>query len=191
MAGFECGKRQDRDHRMGRGQKALERLLRIVPLEYEQRHAVARSSLALVREYLRRIAEWDELTGRLVGLHTRDVLWVDLAGLLLPELVLAPELATGLSGFQLHIGLAEQIATNFVRWEAAAGHSNLAESGLWEPYEPLIRLFERGGELFTHHGFIHVEHCASFMPGELRSFINTTPLFDLHPRELDKLDRLG
>jgi hypothetical protein len=81
-----------------------------------------------------------------------------------------------------------QVAAHYVRWEAAAGHSILAESGLWEPYEPLIRLLERGGELFTHHGFIHVEHGACFMPGELASFAGLPPLLDLHARELDKLD---
>lgn len=176
---------------MGRGRQALERVLRIAPQGYNQSHAVAKSSLALVKEYLRRVAEWSELSGQGAELGTRDALKADLAGLLLPELVLAPELASGLSGFQLHGGIAVLVAANYVRWEAAAGHAALTESGLWEPYEPLVRLFERGGELFTHHGFIHVEHGACFMPGELRTFTDLPPLLDLHPRALDKLDRAG
>jgi len=74
------------------------------------------------------------------------MLRLDLAGLLLPELVPIPELIAGLTEFRLHGGIAVQVAANFVRWEAAAGHAAFTESGLWEPYEPLVRLFERGGE---------------------------------------------
>jgi hypothetical protein len=50
---------------VGRGKSALDRVLRITPLGYNQSHAVARSSLALVREYLRRVAEWTKLSGQL------------------------------------------------------------------------------------------------------------------------------
>jgi hypothetical protein len=174
---------------VGRGRDAVERLLRIAPQGGNQSHIVARSSIALVKEYLRRVAEWAELSGQAADLDTRDVLRVDLAGLLLPELLPAPVLMAALSAFQLHGGIATRVAANYVRWEAAAGHVALVETGMWEPYEPLVRLFERGGELFTHHGFIHVEHSACFMPGELHSFASLPPLLDLHPRALDKLDR--
>jgi hypothetical protein len=173
---------------LGRGQVALDRVLRISSQGYNQSHAVARSSIALVKEYLRRVAEWAELSGQLSGLGPRDVLRVDLAGLLLPELVPAQDLTAKLVGVQLH-GIAAQVFANFVRWEAAAEHRLLIESGLWEPYEPLIRLFERGGELFTHHGFIHVEHCACFMPHELLSgYAALAPFLDLRAWALDKLD---
>ena len=86
---------------------------------------------------------------------------------------------------------AAPVLADFVRWEAAAGHSALVESGLWEPYEPLIRLFERGGELFTHHGFIHVEHSASFFPRELKEYGGRAPLLDMRDWALDRLDRAG
>jgi hypothetical protein len=154
-------------------------------------HEVARSSASLVREYLRRLAEWAELSEQLIGLAPRDALKVDLAGYLLPELVLAPDLVAGLEGHRVHGMLAGPVLTNFVRWEAAAGHSALAESGLWEPYEPLVRLFERGGELFTHHGFIHVEHSVSFYPRELKEYFRLPPLLDLRDQALDRLDRGG
>lgn len=172
---------------MGRGQVALDRVLAITLRGYNQSHAVARSSIRLVKEYLRRVAEWAELSGQLSGLGPRDVLRVDLAGLLLPELVPAPELVAKLVGIQLH-GIAAQVFANYVRWEAAAEHRALAESGLWEPYEPLVRLFERGGELFTHHGFIHVEHGACFMPQELKAYAAMPQFLDLRDWALDKLD---
>jgi len=169
----------------------LERVLRIATPGPNRSHAVARSSLALVREYLRRVAEWVELSDQIVGLDPRDALRVDLAGLLLPELVLAPELASSLEDFRLPGMFASPIVAHFVRWEAAVGHTALAESGLWEPYEPLVRLFERGGELFTHHGFIHVEHAASFYPRDLKEYAGRSPLLDLHDRALERLDHAG
>jgi hypothetical protein len=152
---------------------------------------VARSSASLVREYIRRLAEWAELSEQLTGLDPRDTIKVDLTDLLLPELVLAPDQVAGLEGHRVHGMLAGPVPANFVRREAAAGHAALADSGLWEPYEPLVRLFERGGELFTHHGFIHVEHSASFFPRELKEYARLSPLLDLHDRALDRLDRCG
>jgi hypothetical protein len=163
--------------------------LRITPRGYDRSHAVAPSSLALVREYLRRLAEWSELSGHLTGFGARDALRLDLAGLLLPELVLVPELATGLEGLRVSYGLAVQVAAHYVRWEAAAAHPALADSGLWEPYEPLVRLFERGGELFLHHGFVHVEHCACFTPLPLSAYARAPQLHDLGDWALDRLAR--
>jgi hypothetical protein len=172
---------------MGRGQRALDRVLRIAPQGYGRAHAVSASSVALAREYLRRLAEWAELSGQLAGLGARDALRLDLAGLLLPELVLSPDLAAGLGGLKVSYGLVGQVAAHYVRWEAAAEHSALAHSGLWEPYEPLVRLFERGGELFLHHGFVHVEHCTCFTPLALAAYAPAPPLFDLSDRALGRL----
>lgn len=132
---------------MGRGREALERVLRIAPQGDNQSHAVARSSLVLVREYLRRVAKSAELSGQAGGMTARDALRADLAGLLLPELVLSPELAAGLAGLRFHGSILTRVAAHYIRWEAAAGHAALVDSGMWEPYEPLIRLLERGGEL--------------------------------------------
>jgi len=61
-------------------------VLEIATSEGDRSFAIARSSLALVYEYLRRLAEWSESSGRLAGLDPRDALKIDLAGLLLPEL---------------------------------------------------------------------------------------------------------
>ena len=171
---------------MGPGIAAIERLRRIPP--QARSYQVARSSLALVREYLRRVGEWAELSDQVVGESAREVLFADLAGLLLPEMVVDPQLSRELERMQMW-GKLPIIAANYVRWQAAAGHRALAESGLWEPYEPLIRLAERGGELFTHHGFVHVEHGACLMPGPLHDFARLAPLYDLHDGALDKIDR--
>ena len=175
---------------MGRGRQALDRVLGIANPDQNRSDEVARSSLALVHEYLRRLAEWAEASGQVADLDPRDALKVDLAGLLLPELVLSHELAAGLQGHRVYGMLAGPILGYFVRWEASADHPVLAESGLWEPYEPLVRLFEHGGELFTHHGFIHVAHSASFFPRELGEYRSRPPLLDLHDRVLDRLDRI-
>jgi len=176
---------------MGRGQSALERVQRIPRVWSDELRSfnIARSSLRLVVESLRRVAEWVVLSGRGDNLTARDVLTVDLAGLLLPELVVAPALDAELPDPKRLQTCADRIIRNFVRWEASADHPLLATSGLWEPYEPLIRLFERGGELFTHHGFIHVNHCDSFHPKSLREYADVPPMLDLGDHALDRLER--
>jgi hypothetical protein len=81
------------------------------------------------------------------------------------------------------------VARNYIRWEFVAEEPVVAASGLSEPYEPLIRLFERGGELFTHHGFIHVSHGGSFSPQPLLTYAELLPLAVLTDEALGKLDR--
>jgi hypothetical protein len=168
------------------GHAAIERLLRIQPRT--RGYEIGWSSLALVYEYLRQVIEWSELSGRSIGTDVREIVFADLAGLLLPELVLAPPLIRELEQVELP-GKLGFIANNFVRWQAASEHPALANSSLRDPYEPLIRLSERGGTLFTHHGYVHVEHSFSLLPGPLNDFARLPPLFDMHDGALDKIDR--
>jgi hypothetical protein len=177
---------------MRRCQMALERLKRIDPQPLHPSETVARSSCRLVREYLRRVAEWLYLTGRLPDLDTRDALKLDLAGVLVPELSLPSGVDSALrllplSSLGMYVPL---VALNYIRWEFVAEVGVVAASGLAEPYEPLIRLFERGGELMSHHGFIHVSHSGSFWPKPLLAYAELNPLSDLTDQTLSQFDEL-
>jgi hypothetical protein len=143
----------------------------------------------LVQEYLRRVAEWLYLTERPTDLDTRDVLKWDLAAVLVPEMTLPPRFDSALRAVSLG-SLGPLVARNYVRWEFLAEDPVVSASGLSEPYEPLIRLFERGSELFTHHGFIHVSHGGSFWPKPLLTYAELDPLADLTDEALGQLDRL-
>ena len=168
--------------------RALERLRRIKPRSLPSSEVVAGSSCRLVQEYLRRVAEWAFLTGQLTGLDARDALKLDLAELFAPGRALPPAFDPMLQGLSLG-SLGTVVARNYVRWEYVADDPVVAGSGLSEPYEPLVRLFERGGELFTHHGFIHVSHCGSVWPGPLPAYADLEPLADLTDEALDRFDR--
>ncbi|MFO0909746.1 MAG: hypothetical protein U0794_15595 [Isosphaeraceae bacterium] len=174
---------------MRRGQAALERLQRIEPQLLPPSETVVRSSCRLVREYLRRFGEWSYLTGRLTDLDARDALTFDLSSALAPLAQLPSELDMALRALPL-LGHGPVVARNYVRWEFAADLPAVVESGLSEPYEPLVRLLERGGELFTHHGFIHVSHGGSFWPGPLLDYAEREPLADLTDEALNLFDQL-
>jgi hypothetical protein len=177
---------------MRRCQVALERLQRIDPQSLHPSETVARSSCRLVREYLRRVAEWLYLTGRLPDLDTRDALKLDLAGVLVPEMSLPSGVDSALRLLPLgSLGpYVPLVARNFVRWVFVTEEQVVAASGLAEPYEPLIRLFERGGELMTHHGFIHVSHSGSSWPKPLLAYAELDPLTDLTDQTLNQFDEL-
>lgn len=174
---------------MRRGQVALERLRRIELQSLPPSETVVRSSCRLVREYLRRVGEWSYLTGRLSDLDTRDALKFDLSGVLAPETALPSEFDAALRSLPL-MGYGPVVARNYVRWEFAADVPAVVRSGLAEPYEPLVRLFERGGELFTHHGFIHVSHSGSFWPKPLLAYAELECLADLTDLTLNQFDQL-
>lgn len=173
---------------MRRCQTALERLRRIEPQSLPPSETVVRSSCRLVREYLRRVGEWVYLTGRLTDLDTRDALKVDLSEVLAPEALLPSEYDEELKSLPL-MGYGPLVARNYVRWEFAADAPAVVRSGLSEPYEPLVRLFERGGELFTHHGFIHVSHGGSFWPKPLSAYAELECLADLTEVALNQFDQ--
>jgi hypothetical protein len=124
----------------------------------------------------------------LTELDTRDTLKTDLAGVVAVYVRSSVAEAEARSGFRLG-GLAFLVARHYLRWEAVVDEPEVAASGLSEPYEPLIRLFERGGELFTHHGFIHVNHGGCFYPNRLRDYAELPALEDLSDSALDSIDK--
>jgi hypothetical protein len=148
---------------------------------------IDRSSVALAKEFLRRIALWSTKLG--LSVNTATALSVDIAALLIPD-IRAPEdyieqakQAISLSSYR------QMVCLNYLHWSAIATKSEITGYNLPSPYEPAIRLLERGGELFNHNGFIHVSHLICFYPGSLRDYLTTKPLLVLDDVALNALDQ--
>ena len=109
------------------------------------------SHAALVREYLRSMALWADAL-RCEG----DWPFFDVAA------VLAGERSTGRIDPDLQFAPLPELGGAFRAALAAAVHfAEIADRpevrmhGLPDPYEPLVRLFERGGTMTTEHGMIY------------------------------------
>jgi hypothetical protein len=128
----------------------LERLLRIEASEGLRSFDVAGSSIQLVQESLRRFAKIASEFTEMQELTARDVINMDIAKVFCPASMIPNGFAVAIR--QMPATYARRYASNHVHWVLAS------PSNLQDPYEPLLRLFERGGECFIHHGFIHVNH---------------------------------
>jgi hypothetical protein len=164
----------------------VQRWLRITPSTGNRSFEIASSSIRLVREYLRRAAHVVRSQDALKDLTTRDLIFADLAEIIIPRSC-DKSIDEALASWRVDASLryAKTVAHNHVHWTAIAGLNCLDAPEL---HEPLLRLFERGGELFTHHGFIHVNHCNCFWPAPVAAYIESEPMTDLSDGALDPLD---
>lgn len=102
------------------------------------------SHAALLKEYLRRTALWAKALDRRADWPSLDV-----AALLFPDRfspgdVRLPELG----------GAFREPLEAAVHFAAVADTTTVRAFGLPDPYEPVVRLLERGGPLTTEHGMI-------------------------------------
>jgi hypothetical protein len=150
------------------------------------------SHVALMREYLRRAALWAK---RLEA--TDHWPFFDVARLIAPEVRAEPRIVERLEAALQPYSLWPTIKKTCVwylhwqrlelsRTEAVAGYK------LPEPFEPLIRFYERGGRFSTEHGFINVDLVG--IPAKVRgwqAFDSTTPFVALDDQALDRLDAMA
>jgi hypothetical protein len=144
------------------------------------------SRVALMREYLRRAALWArELDA--------EGAWpfFDIAALIAPGLEPPRELAE-----ELETLLYERVGWPTVqtccraalRWAALLDSGRPIPVGLPDPYEPLLLVFERGGEFYIEHVFIELDG-ASIMQKPMAYYVSDEPvLASLDPDYLDELD---
>ncbi|MEP6832318.1 MAG: hypothetical protein ABJB74_02945 [Gemmatimonas sp.] len=134
----------------------LERLLRI---DWRADDARLRSHVVLMREYLRRAAVWAKTLD-----CTEHWPFVDFATYVAPAVRAPQELVHELNG---HLGtkplnaLMRETCVYALHWAALRDDDNATlvdKYSLADPYEPLIRLYERGGHFYTEHGFIYILH---------------------------------
>ncbi|SRR5579883_411663 len=149
------------------------------------------SHVALMREYLRRAALWAKCLEA-----TDHWPFFDVASLIAPAVRAEPRVVERLEAALQPFSLWPTIKKTciwYLHWqrleqcraEAVAGHK------LPEPFEPLIRFYERGGRFSTEHGFINVDRVG--IPAKVRgwqAFDSTTPFVALDDRALDRLDAM-
>ncbi|MCP2328288.1 hypothetical protein HDA40_006795 [Hamadaea flava] len=154
----------------------LARRLRAISWDGGFRHT--RSRVALMSEYLRRAAWWAGHVG-----HPGEWPFFDLAGAVDPTVRAdVTLLGTGIPGWY-----ARRICTwalHFAELRTVAGDRL---PGLDDPFEPLIVLFERGGDFTTAHGRIEVD-LVQFPQRPWTAYRTAVPVVDLDPAALDRID---
>ncbi|MFI6151162.1 hypothetical protein ACIBCA_00490 [Kitasatospora sp. NPDC051170] len=123
----------------------IERLLRINWTNLEGHNAHAASMSKLMIEYLRRAALWAEALG---GPPKWPVF--DIAGVLAPDVHVDAELAERLEEFLAsRVGglTTENACRAAVRWATLRDTTGVQVPDLPDPFEPLILMYERGGEI--------------------------------------------
>ncbi|MGW6197285.1 hypothetical protein ACWF0M_14175 [Kribbella sp. NPDC055110] len=117
----------------------------------EERHSASRGLLAL--EYLRRMAIWAEALG-----VPRQWPFIDLA------VVFDPSVETDagwLRRLEAEVGRelgsrTEQVLTDMFRWASLGDRPKERFPDFDDPYEPMVQVFERGGEIYPGHGSIEL-----------------------------------
>ncbi|TDO66549.1 hypothetical protein EV651_104116 [Kribbella sp. VKM Ac-2571] len=149
--------------------------------EAEERHAKSRGLLAL--EYLRRMAIWADALG-----VPRRWPFFDLAVVFEPSVETDP---TWLQRLEAGVGrelgsLTEQVLTDMFRWASLGDHPKERFPDFDDPYEPMVQVFERGGEIYPGHGFI--ELLAAPVPYRRITERLTQPPFPIDRATLDEVD---
>ncbi|MFJ2024201.1 hypothetical protein ACIODW_10400 [Streptomyces sp. NPDC087897] len=149
----------------------------------------AMSRRLLMREYLRRSALWAQK-------YSAESAWpfFDVTEYVDPEFTLPPSTAHELEDFlrARMSGSVKVTCRGAVRLAELRFHDPaIAATGLPDLYEPLIRLYERGGEFMEDNvGALDLTG-VSFRPGSLQGNASNTPVVALHDAVLDALDVEG
>jgi hypothetical protein len=165
---------------------ALQRLLAI---RWRFDQSKLESHVALMREYLRRAALWSK------SLQAADH-WpfFDVASLIAPKVRADPSLVSEFEKSVSPLALWPTVRKTciwYLHWNAVkeSQAQELAKHNLPEPFDPLIRLYERGGQFQTEHGFINVGLIgitARFQGWQ--AYNRTVPVVDLDDDSLDRVD---
>jgi hypothetical protein len=141
-----------------------------------------RSHIALVEEYLRRSVLWAK------ALKDMDS-WpfFDVALHILPEAQIPEHLINQVID-KLSVDLwVERICKLYLHWAYLKDQPEITAFNLPDPYEPLIRLYERGGRFTTEHGFLYVG-LADVPRRDWRKYDLPNPIVALDDASLDQLD---
>ncbi|MFJ9842338.1 hypothetical protein ACIRYZ_18000 [Kitasatospora sp. NPDC101155] len=167
----------------------MERLVDINWVSMEGRNAHATSRAWLMVEYLRRAALWAEVLG-----GPPRWPYFDVAGALAPDVRVDPEVAERLEKYiEEHVDgvSAEFVCRAAVRWATLRDTPGVQLPDLPDPFEPLILMYERGGEVI-------IDDSRAFNFANIRVQINlwrehlsAEPATALDPDTLDALDREG
>lgn len=164
--------------------QTVERLRRI---RWERPGHRAWSRAVLLREYLRRVAQW-----RAAYDCSPDTPFFDIAACVESSIRVQPELIDGLSkelderGAELDV---IYLVPHIVNWTALRATPGVRLPDLEDPFEPLMLMFERGGGFHMEQG-VNLEWITVSLRG-WRDRLNEQPMASLDPEALDKIDEEG
>jgi len=167
-------------------QPAVEdQLERLLGIDWRPNDERLKSQVALVREYLRRAALWaDRLQ------MAEEWPFFDVALQIDPSIRADPEYVTTLRARLTGIPLHPKVKATSewsLHWAALKAASRTAQFDLPDPYEPLLRMYERGGSFYTEHGFIVIGP-ASVWKGDWRDHLRPEPVTNLDEDALNARD---
>jgi hypothetical protein len=191
---------------------------RIAAISWVERDDRLESHSMLFKEYLRRSALWfravvgdkraddkrilERLRRRTGSLHSNDEASDELRSWPFLNLALrvAPEAAhiddrarmllqESLTHSALRYNrLASMVCRWYVSWAGIESAGLTSKYQLNAPYEPLIRLYERGGDFRTDHGDYRVCYVITIMGAPINVYLHDDGLTDLSDAALDALD---
>lgn len=145
---------------------------RIEAIEWDQDETRGRLHIQLVREYLRRAALWAQALE-----VTQEWPFFDVAQAIDPEIRADPAI---LRRVEEHLDetkaswWATRIAQRALHFAALPPRRDLPD-----PYEPLLVMFEQGGDFTTESGFINVDYVLGLRFGTLGDHLGDEPVIDV------------
>ncbi|MFF2143327.1 hypothetical protein [Kitasatospora sp. NPDC058190] len=164
----------------------LERLTAIKWTNQQGRNAHVASRSRLMVEYLRRASLWAEVLG---GPPKWPIF--DIAGALAPEVRVDPAVAERVEEFLMaHVGgiETENACRAAVRWATLRDTPDVQLPDLPDPFEPLILLYERGGEVIADESRAFNFGGRRVQIRPWREHHSPQPATTLDPTTLDALD---
>jgi hypothetical protein len=145
---------------------------RIEAIEWDQDETRGRLHVQLVREYLRRAALWAQALE-----VTQEWPFFDVA------LAADPNVDTDLDTLRrvrqhLEDTKASWWATRIAEW-ALRFAALTSPYGLPDPYEPLLVMFEQGGDFTTEAGFVNVDFVIGLPIRSLHDHLSEEPVLDV------------
>jgi hypothetical protein len=181
-------------------EQAKERI-KAINWKYDDRYnSIAGSSMFLVKEFLRRAALCAEIFG-LINLPGSGWPILDYAAYIDPLLKIEEEEdefypvhdELDAQAEVLHVNClslqTKRVCVYFVHWAEVKDRPKVIEHDLVDPYEPLIVLYERGGNFRRDHSGVWEYHHTSGFPVYTPSdHLSSTPIIELDETSLDRAD---
>ncbi|MER6303777.1 hypothetical protein ABT247_30055 [Kitasatospora sp. NPDC001539] len=144
------------------------------------------SRAALMKEYFRRAALWVDICG-----EPQQWPFFDLAEIVNPDIRADPAVIADVEDFideACGSSYAMDSGSAAVHWAALTSAPEVQLPPFPDPFEPLLRLYERGGAGFAFaNGF--VDFGMIMVPrGNWRMHLSLTPVIELNDETLDALD---
>ncbi|MBD2770055.1 hypothetical protein IC235_19375 [Hymenobacter sp. BT664] len=161
-------------------------IARIKAIDWELKDYRAASHIALLKEYLRRASLWA------TALDCADK-WpfFDVAAQIDFSLRLDEAKVEALKRYLAPFPVSRTIRRMcewFVHWAVVKNSPQVTKTALPDPYEPLILLYERGGDFYLEQGFFHFP-VGCFPRGTCSQHYNLVPHILLDEQVLDRLDK--